>query len=135
MLENLFHRYRAHGKSFETGYRYRHMLSRLIIHCSKIVNTNHPIKINIFICYGLKNDSVESWRIIYIDADGDEFIAPFLSTFLLFFQIQSYSELRTVQNVILFNILHINHLFCTKLTFLFSMFYKKIKLNNNQLLQ
>jgi hypothetical protein len=55
--ENLFHGYSVSEKFIQTGIvqipgaRYSHPLSRLSIHCSKIVNTNHLIKIhvNIFI--------------------------------------------------------------------------------------
>jgi hypothetical protein len=43
--ENIF--CSARGKSFETGIvsfdRHSHLLSRLSINCSYIVNTNHPI--------------------------------------------------------------------------------------------
>ena len=57
--ENIFHRYSLRGKSFQTGIvsvvMYSHPLPRLSINCSKIVNTNRPIKIDlIFICYVLK---------------------------------------------------------------------------------
>jgi hypothetical protein len=47
--ENLFS---PHRKSFQTGKvpvaRYSQLLPRLSINCSKIVNTNHPIKIKHF---------------------------------------------------------------------------------------
>ena len=46
--ENIFRRYSARRKSFETGIvpvsRHSYPLSRLSINCSNIVNTNHPIE-------------------------------------------------------------------------------------------
>ena len=52
MQENLFHRYSVHRKSYQTGIvpvaRYSQPLPRLSIHCSKIVNSKHPIKIKHF---------------------------------------------------------------------------------------
>ena len=52
MRGNLFHRYSARGKWFETGIvpvaEYNRPLSRFSIHCSNIVNTNHSIKIKHF---------------------------------------------------------------------------------------
>ena len=54
MAENLCHRYSARGKSFETGIvryscRYVYCIVPLCqVYCSKIVNTDHPIKIKHF---------------------------------------------------------------------------------------
>ena len=72
--ENLFHRNIGRKKSFETGiflvFRYSHPLSRLSIQCSKIVNTNHPIKIKhfhtLFVIYIWWPWSYGSWIYNYL---------------------------------------------------------------------
>ena len=52
MRVDLFLWYSPRGKWLETGIvpvaRYSHPLSSLTVHCSKILNNNHPIKIKHF---------------------------------------------------------------------------------------
>lgn len=51
--DNLFHRHRPRGKSFQTGIvpaaTYSHFLARLSTNYSKIINTYHPINIKHFL--------------------------------------------------------------------------------------